>query len=371
MKIIMLGNPAEPHIIKWVNALVSRNIQILLFSLNPAARNNYLNRENLQFADCGFSSGLIMSKAGNVLKTKYLQALPLLRKAIRQFQPDILHAHYASGYGFLGLLSGFHPFLVSAWGSDVLRFPNISFLHRKMIQHVLKRADILLSTSHYMAGVIRQLSDRNPVVIPFGIDPDVFFNNSPSQSAHQPLVIGTIKNLKPLYGIDTLIQAFAKVVQSLPRHDIQLMIIGEGYERKRLAELTQNLHIMDKVRFVGFVPYAEVANYHNQLDIFVTLSLSESFGVSVLEASACERPVLVSDAGGLKEVVLPGITGLMVPAGNIAQAACALEKLVLDPRLRESMGKKGRNFVQANYSLNTHVNKMVEVYKTACSNDPV
>lgn len=369
MKIIIMGNPAEPHIIKWVNALVSKDIQILLFSLNPAARNNYLNRENLQFADCGFSPGLIMSKAGNVLKTRYIRALPLLRKSIRQFQPDILHAHYASGYGFLGLLSGFHPFLVSAWGSDVLRFPNISFLHRKMIRHVLKKADILLSTSHYMAGVIRQLSDRKPVVIPFGIDPDVFSNNSPSRSDHQPLVIGTIKNLKPLYGIDTLIQAFAKVVQSLSRHNIQLMIIGEGHERKRLEKLTQNLHIMDKVRFVGFVPYAEVANYHNQLDIFVTLSVSESFGVSVLEASACERPVVVSDAGGLKEVVQPGITGFMVPAGNVSRAAQALEKLISDPLLRKRMGKRGRSFVMTNYALNTHVESMVEVYKTACSHD--
>jgi glycosyltransferase involved in cell wall biosynthesis len=98
------------------------------------------------------------------------------------------------------------------------------------------------------------------------------------------------------------------------------------------------------------------------MDIEVYLSEYESFGVSALEASACEKPVVVNEVGGLKEVVENNITGIFVKPGNIQDAADSLSKLVQDKSLRELLGKNGRKKVTGQFSWNASVQKMLEIY---------
>ena len=99
------------------------------------------------------------------------------------------------------------------------------------------------------------------------------------------------------------------------------------------------------------------------MDIFATLSNSEGFGVGVLEASACGLPVVVSDVGGLCEVVRPGETGLVVSPQDPDAAARALDTLVRDPGLRAKMGAAGRAFVLENFQWSKTVDLMVDVYR--------
>jgi glycosyltransferase involved in cell wall biosynthesis len=98
------------------------------------------------------------------------------------------------------------------------------------------------------------------------------------------------------------------------------------------------------------------------IDISVIVSNQESFGVSVIEAGACENPVVVSNVGGLPEVVEDGVTGIIVPAKNPIATADAIEKLILDKSLRESMGKAGRKRVEALYKWENNVEQMMEIY---------
>lgn len=105
--------------------------------------------------------------------------------------------------------------------------------------------------------------------------------------------------------------------------------------------------------------------YHSLLSIavFPSINDSESFGVSVLEASACEVPIVASRIGGLPEVVQDGITGILVPPKDEAALAEAIEKLVLNAELRSKLGKAGRRFVQQNYELTSSVAKMTKQYR--------
>jgi len=98
------------------------------------------------------------------------------------------------------------------------------------------------------------------------------------------------------------------------------------------------------------------------LDIYVAPSLEESFGVAVLEASACNKPVVVSNVGGLPEVVDNGITGFIVEPMNPNDLATAIEKLVRNPSLRLEMGRKGREKVFEEYEWNKCVSAMIEHY---------
>ena len=102
------------------------------------------------------------------------------------------------------------------------------------------------------------------------------------------------------------------------------------------------------------------------LDISVTFSTdnSESFGVAVLEASACGKPVVVANVGGLPEVVENGITGFVVEPKNITELADVLNKLILNPELRIAMGKKGRERVIKKYNWDDSIKQMISVYNT-------
>ncbi|MEJ2618117.1 MAG: glycosyltransferase family 4 protein, partial [Ignavibacteriaceae bacterium] len=116
------------------------------------------------------------------------------------------------------------------------------------------------------------------------------------------------------------------------------------------------------VEFTGRIPSEKVAAYYNQMDVAVFLSKNESFGVAVLEASACGLPVVVSDVGGLPEVVENNITGLIVEKENHLAAAEAIEKLLLEPDLRNKMGANGRKRVEKFYNWDDCVDQMINIY---------
>lgn len=135
-----------------------------------------------------------------------------MKKVITEFKPDILHAHYASSYGLLGALSGFHPYIISVCGSDVFDFPNTSFLHKIVLKYNLSVADKILSTSNVMAIETSKYTNKEIIVTPFGIDLDKFKPLSVKTIFNKEnIVIGTITILEEKYGIEYLIRAFAIV----------------------------------------------------------------------------------------------------------------------------------------------------------------
>ncbi|MFH1937094.1 MAG: glycosyltransferase family 4 protein, partial [Bacteroidota bacterium] len=108
---------------------------------------------------------------------------------------------------------------------------------------------------------------------------------------------------------------------------------------------------------------SEVPAYLNMFDLFVALSRTESFGVSILEAAACEKPAVVSDVGGLPEVVQMGMTGLVVPGHDLDAAVTAVETLMTNRELATTMGKNGRKRVETHYDWNVCVASMISVYQ--------
>ncbi len=364
MKLLLLGDPHEPHIIKWATALEPQGVEVILFSFSRGDPGCYGRGSNITFYDCGFSNQLITGREGNLSKLLYLRVLPKLRRVIKHHRPDVVHAHYASGYGLIGALSGFRPFILSAWGSDITHFPYVSPLHRRMMVFILRRADAVLSTSHFMARKIQKLAGVNSWITPFGVDTTIFYdqNHRPGHKNSDPLVIGTIKKMKPEYSIHILVWAFKRLREKLPHQPLRLLLVGDGSERSRLEGLVSSLGLDDAVDFTGYLPYSRVAEYHNKLDIYVNVSRAESFGVSVLEASACGRPVVATGVGGLSEVVRQGVTGFLVDPDDSEQTARAVYRLIQDPALRSRMGQEGRAWVCRHYSLQSSLNTMLKVY---------
>jgi glycosyltransferase involved in cell wall biosynthesis len=215
-----------------------------------------------------------------------------------------------------------------------------------------------------MASETKKYTNKEIHVTPFGIDL-LKFKKMKVDSIFPPetIVVGTVKTLSSKYGIDYLIRAFKIVKENNSDLSLKLMIVGEGEDKIKLVNLCENLNISGDVIFVGKVNNDLVPNYINMMDIYVALSISESFGVAIVEASACEKPVVVSNVGGLPEVVDNIKTGFVVKSKNPEEAANAIEKLILSEELRLKMGISGREKVKSLYNWDENVSLVFSIYK--------
>jgi len=301
----------------------------------------------------------------------YFLARSAARRCLQAFQPDIVNAHYATGYGTLARLAGFRPIALSVWGSDVYAFPTKSRLHRAWVTSNVRAANAVFSTSHAMANRVLELAPdvATPAVTPFGVD-TALFRPGTSRPAMDRIVFGTVKSLAPVYGIDRLIRAFAaslyevRVDSPALADRMYLRIAGAGPELSALRALAEALGIAERTTFAGALPHRDVPQFLDGLDVFVALSRQESFGVAVLEASASGCAVVATDVGGLPEVVVPGETGVLVSDKNAVDGAThAFAQLVRDPSRRVRMGQAGRAFVTRNYDWNTCIRVMEANYR--------
>lgn len=369
MKVLLLADPASSHVIKWANGLHDKGLEISIFGLSSFDRTQFKDGINIDIFT--IPQFIKWQVDGSLLKTAYLLALPRLKEKIRKFKPDIIHAHSASSYGLLGALSGFHPFLISVWGNDVYNFPQKSSIFKKVIVYNLKKSNMVFSTSKIMAEETKKYTNKNIQVIPFGIDVEKFKpKDSESFFSENDIVIGTIKSIEKKYGTENLVTAFKKVKEKYPNTPLKLLIVGRGSMTGYIKSFVKDLGIESDVKITGFISYDKVPNYHRMLDIYIAVSTedSESFGVAVLEASACETPVIVSNVGGLPEVVDNNITGFVIPHSNIDLLVEKIE-LLLDGELRKKFGKAGRERVIKYFNWKDSLEQMVNSYSEVLENN--
>lgn len=359
MKVLLLSDINSTHTKKWAIGLANKNIQIGIFSINPPKNNWWQNNSNIQLLN--HSKTDIPQKF--LQKWQYIRYLPALSKCIHQFQPNILHAHYASSYGLLGALSKFHPYIISVWGSDIYEFPKQFIINKQIVKYNLKNADLITSTSHIMAEKTKKYTSKNIEVIPFGVDIEhfkpikekkIFTNNE--------LVIGTVKTLEYKYGIDTLIKSFYLLKKNLSHLNLKLFIVGNGKEKQKLLKLTQELNISNDVIFYGAVDNKNVPQILAEIDIFVALSRYESFGVAVVEAMACEKLIVASNVSGFKEIMINNETGILVEKENPQATASAIQYLIENKNTAIQMAKNARLRVLQNYDFEKNLNKMISIY---------
>lgn len=357
MKILLLAAASSIHTVRWANALAQANIEVVLAT----------QHDPLESLD----GAVLVHRLPYSGEAGYFRNVGALKTILTAEKPDLLNAHYASGYGTTARLCGFRPYLLSVWGSDVYDFPQRSPIHRWWVRGNLMAADHIASTSQAMAEQSCLIAPEldNVAITPFGVETDLFApDDKKPTSSDSPIIIGTVKTMAPHYGIDTLINSVTMLVGELKRERpdlatrVRLRLVGDGPQTDTLKAHARSCGIADIVEFSGRVKHQCVPGQLRKLDIYVALSRRESFGVAVIEAGACGLPVVVSDVGGLPEVVVAGKTGFVVPRDDAAAAANALLQLVLDPELRHRMGAAGRNHVVSQYDWKDNVRAMIDLY---------
>ena len=355
-KVLFLADSNSIHTQKWVKYFVNKGYKISLISFSEkkikGVKNYFIK----------LPSPKSISPAGsNFLKLQYFLSIFKIRKIVNQIKPDILHSHWATSYGIIGCFSNYHPFIVSVWGSDIYEFPYKSFIHKWLIQRVLKSADKICSTSIVMSKEIAKFTNKEVFITPFGVDVEKF-KPQKQESNKKYFTIGTIKSLEEKYGLEYLIRAFAILKKQLNDKKIKLEIYGDGSQKEYLKKLSKDFGLSGDIKFFGHIPHNFVPEKFQRFDIAVFPSLSESFGVAAIEAQACGVPVVVSNVGGLPEVVNNGKTGFVVPPKDSYIIAKKILYLYENKNIREKMGNTARKFVIENYVWENNAKIMSDKY---------
>ena len=196
LKIILLSDCNSIHTQRWAISLSKKKVNITIFSFfEPYEDSKAIYKKfKINIVSPNLAKKINNLSYPSLSKIRYLRSIFLLKKTIKNLKPDIIHAHYASSYGFIALLSGFKPFVTSAWGSDIYLFPKRNFVNFFIMKKIINKSHKVFSTSNAMKNEIVENFKRDDIqVIPFGIDIDLF---KPSKTKTEKFVVGTIKSIE-------------------------------------------------------------------------------------------------------------------------------------------------------------------------------
>lgn len=346
-RVVLYAWSNKVHAQRWARGLADRGLDIRMVSHGG---------EPLDDIDT-----VVIRPRSRMGKLSYVATAGEAARAAAEFKPDIVHGHFATGFGFWTWRTPVRPKVISVWGADVIDFPNDPIRHL-LVRSILRGADAVTATSDFLARATRPFLTRGkePAVIPFGV-------RLPSQ-IYNPLGDSVLRLcfLKPhrrKYGPDILLHALTEVHRRGYRAIVSLA--GEGEFTAQLKQLAGELELGDAVSFTGFIDnsriYDFIAGHHCM--VMPSVMESESFGVAVLEAAACGRPCIASRIGGVPEVVRDGITGVMVPPGDIKALADAIVELAEDRDKCHRMGRAAYDFARENYSWDRSLDLMIDLYE--------
>jgi glycosyltransferase involved in cell wall biosynthesis len=275
---------------------------------------------------------------GNLRRRPWLALFvpPLLAsfvRAARRVEADLLHAHWLSA-GWVAARTG-KPYVVQVWGTDI----ELARRAPRLVRGTLRGARLVIAASTALAQAASLLGAREVRVIPSGVD----LPAAAGQEADPPEVLyaGRLSEEK---GVLELVEA---------TDGMNLIVAGDGPLRGRMPFAR------------GFVPHDELERLYARAAVVVCPSRREGFGVACLEAMAHGRPVVATDVGGLRDLVVDGETGLVVPPRDPAALRAALEQLLADPKLRQRLGAAGRQRARERFSWDAVTSAVVDAYAEA------
>jgi len=236
------------------------------------------------------------------------------------------------------------------------------------------RATEVVTVDGRLAEHVRRLSGREPQVILNAVDPARFApgNRATARRAlglpEDKFVVLCPRRLTEKNGVRHAIAALRLLVPEF--HGVVLLLVGEGEQRRDLEHLVCAWRLAEHCIFAGAVPHAQMPLYYAAADVVVIPSVhaagvEEASSIAALEAMAAGRPVVASAVGGLKEIVTPGVTGILVEPGNAASLASELRRLVLDASLRAMLGERARRHVSRHFGPEKFLAQAGEVYARA------
>lgn len=289
-----------------------------------------------------------------------LEAMVLVRLLLRD-KVQHVHAHFATNSAAIAMLAevmGGPGFSFTIHGPDELFTPHHISLKRK-----IEKARFVACISHFCRAQAMYFSEQSDWdklrIVHCGVRPANYGRAGERRGGKDVLFVGRLDAVK---GVPLLLEAFARVARDHP--DARLRIVGDGPHRDRLTRQAAALGLPAEV-FLGYRPQAEVAALLDTADMLVLPSFAEGVPVVLMEAMAARIPVIAPRVAGVAELVEDGVSGYVVPPGDVDSLAERLGTLLGDPALQRRMGEAGRRTVEAGFDTDAEAGWMAALISGA------
>lgn len=319
-----------------------------------------------EYGEEGLHHQIFPIRTKSELSPKIYRALPALIRWIKQEKIDILHAHtrvtqvmaawirWLTKIPFVTTCHGFYKprlgrRLLPAWGERVVAISEPVGHHLRETFHVPAERIRIVYNGIDLPGFVDRFSKHEPGAVrtKYRIPPQAF-------------VVGSTARLVPDKGHEYLIRAVKELEHTI--QNLCLIIVGDGKYRKYLEALTENLNIKDRVTFTGNLK--DVSEPLAAMDVFILPAIwREGFGLSIAEAMACQKPVIVTNIWALNTLIQNRVNGILVEPRNVQDLAEAIRHLVRDVSFREGIALAGQRTAECQFSLDRMVEELEDVYE--------
>jgi len=363
LRLAYLADPNSVHTARWIGFFAQRGHQVdLLIGTDDEVRGTLPDGVRLhRYPRFGRRRLPFLSS---------LQGRRAIRRVLADLRPQVLHAHYLSRYGWQARLSGFHPYVVTPWGSDLFVTPRRSLRARLWARWTLRGADLVTVVSEQMRTAVLSAGARADRVtnVQFGVDTNRFSPGpaagaTPGVPGLEGRVLFSPRSLRPLYRHEVIVQALA----TLPS-DLRLVMGARNEDaryRHDLEAQARSLGVGDQILILDAIDDEQMLGLYRSASVVVSVPDSDGLPVSVLEAMSCGTLIVASDLPGVRELMEPVAPHLLVPAGDAASLATAvLAALELGADERRAVGASLRDRVLAVADQRVNMLRMESLYRT-------
>lgn len=325
MKICLLSNALSIHTKRWIDCLQSRGHEVYLISFRKD------DIKDIYFKYYEPSQNNFLYKA-----LFFIKSVLAIRKEIWQIKPDILHTHYITSYGLVGALSGYRPFIVSIWGSDLFADLKKSLFHRFIIKQVLKKADLITVMAEHMFPLVREITGEreNIIKVTLGVDLNRFGIKESSLRKSDKCVILSCRAFEKEHNLETFVHSLPYVFRKTKK-DIEVWFCNNGTYLRKMQNLCEELGVAPYVKFFGVVKHEDMPSYYAKSDLYVSTANSDGDHISLMEAMACGLFPIVSDIPANREWITNGQNGFLVPPNDPKLFTDKIMEALIDNELRK------------------------------------
>lgn len=246
-------------------------------------------------------------------------------------------------------------------GTFLSKKRKLEFLKRKIVpcaaRFSLKNADKIRAVSEHTKKLAQEISRDKPYFIfPAFTDLDIFLKQENVKFDNYILFVGHLEKVK---GIEYLIDAFNKANKEFP--DFKLILVGKGGEKKNYESRITNYKLCDRIKFTGELPLEEVQDIMKNCYCLILPSLSEGLPRVLMEAMALGKPVIVSNVGGIPDLIKDNYNGFLTEPKNSNDLYQKMKILLRDKNLAIQMGERGRQFIKQNFSNEKYIDNYIKM----------
>ena len=345
LSIAYLADPNSIHTRRWVGwfAVAGHRVTLLVPDDGPV--------------DPGLPTGIDVERFVPYTRRRNqvlgaLEARRSIGGILRRVRPDVLHAHYLTGHGWHARMSGFHPFAVTLWGSDILDHARHSKRGGIYARITLGAADLVTGDSQALvdAAVAFGAHPDRTHMVQFGVDTRTFSPAPEAGALRDRLGLGgrrvlfSARSIKPLYRQLVVLEALAR----LPA-DVALVMTrhwAQGAELAAVERRIADLDLRSRVVIVPTIDHGEMVEFYRMSEAVVSIPASDGTPVTLLEAMACGRPTVASDLPSVREWLGDFDPGVLVPVDDVAGTARAIEDVLSrSPERKSELADRGRQIV--------------------------